>query len=77
MIQQVKIKTGNTADATAAVIFKAIGVAEAKYEKKFVFGFVCFNRFVFLFERYQQALEGAYATMDSSTFKALRRLHFA
>jgi capping protein alpha len=49
---EAKIKTGNSADATAAAIFKAIGLAEAKY---------------------QQSLEAAYATMDTSTFKALRR----
>lgn len=49
---EAKCKGGATAEATAQAIFKAIGVAETKY---------------------QQALEGAYAMMDTSTFKALRR----
>jgi len=50
---EAKIKTGATSEATAQAIFKAISLAEGKY---------------------QAALEGAYATMDSSTFKALRRV---
>jgi len=50
---EAKIKTGATPEATAQAIFKAIALAEGKY---------------------QAALEGAYATMDSSTFKALRRV---
>jgi len=49
---EAKIKCSASAEATASAIFKAIGVAEAKY---------------------QQSLELAYSTMDSSTFKALRR----